>query len=402
MRRVVLLIPSSTYRATDFVAAAGALDLDLVVASDRRSALQAVIGDRSQVVDLDRPQDAADKLVALHDRLPFDAVVGVDDQGVLAAGAVAERLGLPHSSVAAVATTRDKHLLRERLSAAGLAQPSFALTTDDAGVEAAIESVGLPCVLKPLHLSASRGVIRADSVPEALAAARRVRDIAGSSELLVESYVEGIEVAVEALVSAGHIHVLAIFDKPDPLEGPYFEETIYVTPSRLAPEVQRRVRTELERAIRALELNEGPVHAEFRIGETGVVALEIAARSIGGLCSRALRFGAGVSLEELILRHALGLGIGERRLEDGSSGVMMIPIPARGTLVRVGNVDRARAVPGIEGLEITIPVGQKVEPLPEGDRYLGFLFAAAPDPADVESSLRRAHALLDIDIAEPR
>jgi biotin carboxylase len=398
MRRVVLLIPSSTYRATDFVAAAGALDLDLVVASDRRSALQAVIGDRSQVVDLDRPQDAADKLVALHDRLPFDAVVGVDDQGVLAASAVAERLGLPHSSVAAVATTRDKHLLRERLSAAGLAQPLFALTTDDAGVEAAVESVGLPCVLKPLHLSASRGVIRADSVPEALAAARRVRDIAGSSELLVESYVEGIEVAVEVLVSAGNIHVLAIFDKPDPLEGPYFEETIYVTPSRLGPEVQQRVRTELERAIRALELNEGPVHAEFRIGETGVVALEIAARSIGGLCSRALRFGAGVSLEELILRHALGLGIGERRLEDGASGVMMIPIPARGTLVRVGNVDQARAVPGIEGLEITIPVGQKVEPLPEGDRYLGFLFAAASDPADVESSLRQALALLDIAI----
>jgi biotin carboxylase len=272
------------------------------------------------------------------------------------------------------------------------------LTTDDAGVEAAVESVGLPCVLKPLHLSASRGVIRADSVPEALAAARRVRDIAGSSELLVESYVEGIEVAVEVLVSAGNIHVLAIFDKPDPLEGPYFEETIYVTPSRLGPEVQQRVRTELERAIRALELNEGPVHAEFRIGETGVVALEIAARSIGGLCSRALRFGAGVSLEELILRHALGLGIGERRLEDGASGVMMIPIPARGTLVRVGNVDQARAVPGIEGLEITIPVGQKVEPLPEGDRYLGFLFAAASDPADVESSLRQALALLDIAI----
>jgi hypothetical protein len=203
---------------------------------------------------------------------------------------------------------------------------------------------------------------------------------------------------VEVLVSAGNIHVLAIFDKPDPLEGPYFEETIYVTPSRLAPDLQQRIRAELERAIRALELNEGPVHAEFRIGEGGVVALELAARSIGGLCSRALRFGAGVSLEELILRHALGLGVGERRLEDGSSGVMMIPIPARGTLVRVGNVERARAVPGIEGLEITIPAGQKVVPLPEGDRYLGFLFAAASDPADVESSLRRAHALLDIDI----
>jgi biotin carboxylase len=400
MRRVVLLIPSSTYRATDFVTAAGALKLDLIVASDRRSALQAVMGDRAQVVRLDRPDQAADQLVALHERLPFDAVLGVDDQGVLAASAVAERLGMPHSSVAAVATTRDKHLLRRRLRDAGIEQPSFALTSDNAGVEAAVESVGLPCVLKPLHLSASRGVIRVDSLPEALAAARRIRLLAGSSDILVESYVEGIEVAVEALVSGGDTNVLAIFDKPDPLEGPYFEETIYVTPSRLATGIQQRIRAELLLALEALDLDEGPVHAEFRINERGIYVLEVAARSIGGLCSRALRFGAGVSLEELILRHALGLGIDERRLSDRASGVMMIPIPARGTLVRIGNVDRARAVPGIEGLEITIPVGQTVVPLPEGDRYLGFLFAAADDPGEVESALRRAHAQLDIDISE--
>jgi len=398
MRRVVLLIPSSTYRATDFVTAAGGLELDLIVASDRRSALQAVMGDRAQVVRLDRPNQAANQLVALHERLPFDAVLGVDDQGVLAASAVAERLGMPHSSVAAVATTRDKHLLRRRLSAAGMAQPSFALTTDDDGVAAAVEAVGLPCVLKPLHLSASRGVIRADSLPEALGAAPRIRQLAGSPEILVESYVEGDEVAVEALVSGGVTSVLAIFDKPDPLEGPYFEETIYVTPSRLAPAIQQRIRAELVQALQALDLNEGPVHAEFRINEGGIYVLEVAARSIGGLCSRALRFGAGVSLEELILRHALGLGIDERRLEDRASGVMMIPIPARGRLVSVGHVERARSQPGIEGLEITIPDGQPVVPLPEGDRYLGFLFASADDPGEVESALRRAHASLEIAI----
>lgn len=398
MRRVVLLIPSSTYRATDFVTAAGALELDLIVASDRRSALQAVMGDRAQVVRLDRPNQAADQLVALHERLPFDAVLGVDDQGVLAASAVAERLGMPHSSVAAVATTRDKHLLRRSLSAAGMAQPSFALTTDDDGVAAAAESVGLPCVLKPLHLSASRGVIRADSLPEALGSARRIRQLAGSPEILVESYVEGDEVAVEALVSGGVTNVLAIFDKPDPLEGPYFEETIYVTPSRLAPAIQQRIRAELVRALETLELTEGPVHAEFRINERGIYVLEVAARSIGGLCSRALRFGAGVTLEELVLRHALGLGIDEQRLEDRASGVMMIPIPARGRLVSVGNLERARALPGIEGLEISIPDGQTVVPLPEGDRYLGFLFASADDPGEVESALRQAHALLEIAI----
>ena len=398
MRRVVLLIPSATYRATDFVTAATALGLDLIVASDRRSTLHAVMGERAQVVPLDRPEQAADQLVALHERLPFDAVLGVDDQGVLAAGEVAERLGLPHAPTAAVAATRDKHALRERLSAAGMTQPSFSLTGDDEAVAAAVEAIGPPCVLKPLHLSASRGVIRADSVTEALSVTGRIRDLAGSPDILVETYVEGIEVAVEALISDGTTHILAIFDKPDPLEGPYFEETIYVTPSRLPSGTQRRITDELDRSVDALGLNEGPVHAEFRINGDEIVTLELAARSIGGLCSRALRFGSGVSLEELILRHALGLGVDDRRLDHGASGVMMIPIPKRGTLVGVENLEAARSVDGIEGLEITIPRGQSVVPLPEGDRYLGFLFASGEEPDYVEASLRRAHSVLDIQI----
>jgi biotin carboxylase len=401
MRRVVILIPSATYKATDFVAAATRLDLDLVVASDRRSALQALMGDRAQVVRLDRPEEAADHLVALYERLPFDAVLGVDDQGVLAAGMVAERLGLLHSPIASLAATRDKHALRKRLTEAGMRQPAFALTSDDDEVAAAVERVGLPCVLKPLSLSASRGVIRADSPEAARAAARRIRQLSGDPEVLVESYVGGIEVAVEALVDDSKTNVLAVFDKPDPLEGPYFEETIYVTPSRLAPEAQKRIGEELRRAVRALGLSEGPIHAEFRLDGDAIVTLELAARSIGGLCARALRFGAGVTLEELVLRHALGLGLDDLRLTDRASGVMMIPIERRGTLRAVRNLEAARSVPGVEGIEITVPAGHEVMPLPEGDRYLGFIFAAAHAPDQVEGALREAHARLDIDIGEP-
>jgi biotin carboxylase len=398
MRRVVLLIPSATYKATDFVAAATRLDLDLIVASDRRSALQALIGDRAQVVRLDRPSEAADHLVDLHRRLPFDAVLGVDDQGVLAAGMVAERLGLPHAPIAALEATRDKHALRERLTAAGLRQPAFELTSDDEGVTVAVARVGLPCVLKPLSLSASRGVIRADSLDDARAAARRIRELAGPPEVLVESYVGGIEVAVEALVDDSETNILALFDKPDPLEGPFFEETIYVTPSRLAPDIQHRIGEELRRAVSALGLTEGPIHAEFRLDGGEPVTLELAARSIGGLCARALKFGAGVTLEELVLRHALGLGLHDLRLGDRSSGVMMIPIPRRGTLQAVHHLETARSIAGIRGIEITIPVGQPVVPLPEGDRYLGFIFAAGDGPEEVEAALRRAHGELDIQI----
>jgi biotin carboxylase len=398
MRRVVIIIPSSTYRATDFVAAAGRLGLELVIASDRRATLEAVMGDRSQVVRLDRPDEAAAKLTQLHERLPFDAVLGVDDQGVLIASLVAERLGLAHSPVAAVSATRDKARTRQVLTEAGLEQPSWVLVAPDSDVTAAIDSVGLPCVVKPLSLSASRGVIKANTPDGVLGAIRRVRAIVPGEPVLIEAYVDGSEVAVEALASAGEVAILAVFDKPDPLEGPYFEETIYVTPSRLSAEFQSRLAAELQLATTALGLSEGPLHAEFRLGMGGPVLLEVAARSIGGLCSRALRFGAGVSLEELILRHSLGIGLGDRQLDAAASGVMMIPIPVAGTLREVRNLTAARAVMGIAGIEITIPPGQAVVPLPEGDRYLGFIFATGDEAGEVEDSLRKAHAVLDIDI----
>jgi biotin carboxylase len=398
MRRVVIIIPSSTYRATDFVSAAERLGLELVIASDRRPTLEAVMGDRSQVVRLDRPDEAAPKLTQLHERLPFDAVLGVDDQGVLIASLVAERLSLAHSPVAAVSAARDKARTRQVLTEAGLEQPSWVLVAPDGDVTAAIDSVGLPCVVKPLSLSASRGVIKASTPDGVLEAIRRVRAIVPGEPVLIEAYVDGSEVAVEALASAGEVAILAVFDKPDPLEGPYFEETIYVTPSRLSGEVQSRLAAELQLAATALGLSEGPLHAEFRLGMGSPVLLEVAARSIGGLCSRALRFGAGVSLEELILRHALGMGLGDLQLDSAASGVMMIPIPMAGTLREVRNLTAARAVMGVAGIEITIPPGQAVVPLPEGDRYLGFIFATGEEPGEVEDSLRKSHAVLDIDI----
>ena len=187
-----------------------------------------------------------------------------------------------------------------------------------------------------------------------------------------------------------------MFDKPDPLEGPYFEETLYVTPSRLPMTVLAEVEAVTARAARALGLREGPIHAELRVDGERVSVLELAARSIGGLCSRALRFGAGVSLEQVILRHALGLGLEDLARESTASGVMMIPIPGAGVLRGVEGQQQARAVEGIGGLEITIARGRPVVPLPEGDRYLGFMFARAASPDAVERSLRVAHGLLRI------
>jgi biotin carboxylase len=288
--------------------------------------------------------------------------------------------------------------MRRAFQEAGIPQPGFRVLRpgDDAG------TVNLPAVLKPVPLSASRGVVRADDPAAARAAEARIRAILADAgedpdgPVLAETYEPGAEVAVEALLRAGELEVLAVFDKPDPLEGPYFEETIYVTPSRLPAERLRLVEETAAAAARALGLREGPVHAELRLDGDRIRVLELAARSIGGLCSRALRFGAGISLEEVILRHALGLPLGDHAREQAAAGVMMLPIRRAGTLREVRGLDAARAVPGVSDVRITIAPGRPVVPLPEGDRYLGFAFARGETPAEVEAALRAADAALDV------
>ncbi len=402
MPRLLLIFPSATYRAPDFMAAARALGVTVTVASDRRSAMSATMGERALTLRLADPHHAAETIAARAEQTPFAAVMGVDDQGVTVAALAAERLGLAHNPPVAVARTRDKAAMRRALAQGSVPQPRFGLLPVRGAVEEVLEQVGLPCVVKALSLSASRGVIRADDAASARAAAHRIRTIlraAGEDSdrpLLVESYLPGAEVALEGLLSGGRLETLAVFDKPDPLEGPYFEETLYVTPSRLSASLLAEVERVAAQAVRALGLREGPVHAELRVEGERVHVLEVAARSIGGLCSRALRFGAGLSLEQVLVRHALGLGLDDADRERDAAGVMMIPIAHAGILVEVKGQTDARAVVGIAGLEITIPAGRPVVPLPEGDRYLGFLFARARSPAMVERSLREAHGLLDV------
>ena len=409
MARVLLLLPSGTYRARDFLAAARALGAEAVVASDRRQAMSSALGDRALTVSLRDPEAAADRIVALAERTPLDAVVAADDAGVLAAAHVCERLGLRGNPPAAAARTRDKAALREALAAAGIGQPEFRVAAPGPEIGRLAREVGLPCVVKPLSLSASQGVIRADDPAEAARAGGRVRAIlaeavpgAGDERLLVERYLPGAEVAVEGLLRGGELEVLAVFDKPDPLEGPYFEETLLVTPSRLPAPSVRAVERATAAAAAALGLREGPVHAELRVtGEEEVAVLELGARTVGGLCARTLRFGLGVSLEELVLRQALGLPLAGLRREAAAAGVMMLPIPRPGVLEAVTGQERALAVRGIAGLELSVPPGRPVRPLPEGDRYLGFLFARGEAPEAVERALREAHGELEIRIAAP-
>jgi biotin carboxylase len=396
MPRALLILPTAGYRTEDFLAAAAALDVEVVVATDRRQ----TIGDALRI-DLRRPERAAEAIVELSHELPLDAVVAADDGGVVAAALAATRLGLPSNPPDAAGRARDKLALRRALAAAGIAQPRFAELPPGGDVAA----VGFPAVLKPAGLAMGRGVIRVDDAEAARAAERRIRKIVAAAgddpaaALLLEEYVPGVEVAVEALLRGGRMETLAVFDKPDPLEGPYFEETIYVTPSRLPEAAHAAAEHLVASAAAAVGLREGPVHAEVRLDGERMWLIELAARSIGGLCGRTLRFGLGVRLEEVILRHALGLPLeGRLRREEAAAGVMMLPIHGAGTLREVAGQDVAAAVPGISDIRITIPAGGRLVPLPEGDRYLGFMFARGRTPDEVEEALREAHARLRVGI----
>lgn len=396
MPTAVVLLPSTTYRASDFLRAAEGLGIDLVVASEHPPPFD--MGDRYLQVDCSDPTRAAEAIVALGDQVPIDGVVAADDAGVVAAAIAGRKLGVRANDPDAAAATRDKGLQRSILAKAEVPQPGFAMLSPfDDGREAAA-LLGYPLVLKPLDRSAGQGVIRVDG-PDALGPAlARVRSIVGeSSTLLLEEYMTGNEVAVEGLVREGELTTLAVFDKPGATAGPYFPETILVTPSLLTESAQAECRRVAAAALTAMGIVHGPVHVEMKVEGERARVIEVAARSIGGLCSRSLNFGLlETTLETLILRNAIGLEKPELRREPTASGVLMVPIPRPGRLVSVEGLDRVRSLEHISAIDITTTPGSQVDPPPEGDRYLGFVFARGSERTRVEGALRQAMEIIEV------
>ena len=412
MKRVLLFATTTGYQVRAFDDAARALGVSLQLVTDRCDQLDDPWRDRAIPVRFHEPGRALADIIESAHTAPVDGVLAVGDRPAVLAALAAEALGIPWHPAAAAEASRSKRATRRRLREAGLLTPEF-------GEVATVADLGrwhaaLPAVIKPAALSGSRGVIRADT-PDALRAAwGRVQELLDEPDIralrdpeagivLVETFIPGREYALEGLLTAGRLQTLALFDKPDPLYGPFFEETLYITPSTAAVSVQAAIESAVARACRALGLAHGPIHAECRVNERGVYVLEVAARPIGGICARALRFTMSgepvVSLETLLMRHALGDPVDQWTRTAGASGVMMIPIPRAGVLRGVGGVERARAVAGVEDVVITAKVDQLLRPLPEGATYLGFIFASGASSREVEASLRDAHARLDIRLA---
>ncbi|NKQ35450.1 MAG: ATP-grasp domain-containing protein [Chloroflexi bacterium] len=404
--RVLLLTTAHSYRSEAFLRAAESLGIEVIRAVDMPPGLsQPAPG--ILPVTFNQPDEAAAAIAAFAERRPLTAILSVDDSGALIAAQAAQALGLPHNAPEAAQAARDKYIMRQMLAAGGTAVPpfhNFSLAEAMEQVTAIVrDKIGYPCVVKPRTLNGSRGVIRANDDGELVTAVARVHRLLQSfsgEAYLVEQFIPGFEVALEGVLADGRLHVLALFDKPDPLDGPYFEETIYVTPSRLPPETQDAIAEMAERGARALGLQTGPVHAELRVNEAGPWSVEVNGRSIGGLCSRTLRFEMNMSLEELLLRQACGLDVSSLQREEKASGVMMIPIPQAGILRGYSGLEAARQIPRIDDIVITAPLNQHIRPLPEGESYLGFIFASGKTPDEVETALRLAHGHLHFQIDE--
>jgi formate-dependent phosphoribosylglycinamide formyltransferase (GAR transformylase) len=404
--RLLLLVPTTSYRIGDFLSAAQRLDVDVAVGSNQRQVLEQFSQGRTVTLNFKDVTQGVAQIVAYNDDFPLSAIIGVDEETTLIAAKACQAMGLPHNAPESVQACANKHSFRLRLANSGLLAPRFSLCeVNDDPMRAARDSF-YPAVLKPLALSASRGVIRADDPDQFVEAFQRIRKILqdldtgneAARHILVEEYIPGNEVALEGLLEGGHLKVLALFDKPDPLEGPFFEETLYVTPSRLTAQVQDAITATAKHALATLGLREGPVHVEMRINEIGIWMIEVAARSIGGLCSRALHFGPAGRLEDVILRHSMGLSAPPIEADRQATGVMMIPTPATGTLRRVAGLEAAQAMAGIDDVTISIPIGDSLVPVPEGNRYLGFIFAHDDTPEAVETALRLAHHELEFTI----
>ena len=411
--RVLLLATTTGYQTRMFGAAAARLGVELIYATDRCDRIEDPWGDAALAVRYHEESRSVDAVLQALEARPINGILAVGDRPTVLAAYLARLLGLPGHPPYAARAARDKRLTRERLEEAGFLTPAFISVAANADPAVVLAKVELPAVIKPTVLSGSRGVIRADDPAGFIAAFERVRRLLTSPDvrelrdpdadlIQIETYIPGVEYALEGILQQGVLQTLAVFDKPDPLVGPFFEETIYLTPSRAKASTRLRIESDVAGAARALGLYHGPIHAECRVNARGIYVLEIAARPIGGLCAKTLRFaqagGASIGFEELLLRHAIGEPVTGWERERDASAVMMIPIPRGGIYRRVDGVAAAAAIAGVEEVQITAKPDQRLRPLPEGASYLGFIFARAATPEAAEEAVRSAHGCLTFTI----
>ncbi len=405
-QHILLIAPHGSYRTMRYLQAASRLGLDVIVVSEGEHSIVSAYA-QGLHVQFDKQEEALQTILACTANMNVLAVIGTDDSVIELAANVAQHSGLVHNKVNTARLARRKDLAREALQVKNIPIPEYQCVELDSILNQTEIKINFPVVIKPLALSASRGVIRANTTDELMAAAKRVKALLAKrtdlklvekEQVLLEEYIHGDEIAVEGIVDNGVFKLLTIFDKPDELYGPFFEETYYITPTRLPVEQVDKVSDIVQQACEAYGIKTGPVHAECRLRGTEIYLIEMAARTIGGLCSDILEYGLGCSLEEIVLSHATGNPV-EKSFVDTAAGVMMIPVPKQGILKRIEGLLAASKIEFIEDINIQLRDGYELTPLPEGNSYLGFIFAKAPEFEQVEQALRAAYACLNIVVA---
>lgn len=401
LKKLLVILPANTYRAQRFLEAARKLGVDVFIATDSDFSPPDPSNSVIDGISFCDPKEAGRQIADIIRHQGPMSVLAVDEAAVEVAEWTRVALGLIDHPNSGILATRDKRELRQRLRENNISQPK---TFDILELEQGRGEIPFPVVVKPSKGSGSIGVTKAQNQQELTKSLITVQDVIAKMTIsnqciVVEEYIPGVEFAVDILVTDGKLHVLVIFEKPDPLVGPFFAETIYVTPPHLTDSQLEALHSVIQKCIRALSINNGPLHLELRLTSANDwVPIDIASRSIGGNCSNALAFASNTSLEELIIQNALGLEVINTQRERRASGVYMIPAETLGTLVAVHGVEAALKVRFVEDIQITVKPGTKTVPLPFDNQYLGFIFAKAPGAKTVEKALRTARALLEIEV----
>lgn len=395
----MLIAPSRSYRVASYINAARQLGYQILIVSDSEHSLVSSIAN-GITVDFQQQDSAYAIIVKSLRHQNILAVIATDDLVVTLSSRVARRLGLPHNDPEATRLTYRKDLARIRLQQQGCNVPDYSVCPFDEMVEYSTK-VSFPVVLKPLMLSGSRGVIRADNPQQFILAAKTIQRILTkqpcdeyeSQHFLIEQFLKGDEIAIDGFMQDGKFILLSLFDKPEPMNGPYFEESYYITPGRQSEQLQQDIIEEVSKCCRAYGLTHGPIHAEARITEKGIFLIEMASRTIGGQCAQLIEYVLAKKLEEIIIR-LLCFEPMQLQTNNQYAGVLMIPITQTGVLKRVEGLLQARQVKHVSNIEIHIQPGYELIPLPEGSSYLGFIFASADSFDKTWQALQQAHHLL--------
>ena len=384
MKKLLLVIPENSYKSNDFVVAAEKLGIDFLIITDSEQ----VSSKFSDTVIINKFDAELNKnnLKKLKD---VTHVLPVDHSALKFSGYLVDLLEVKGNKLESINLSMNKYESRKIFNSLLDIKVNNEIIKNIDDVNTFINKNGTS-VLKPIYGTASKSVLKINNVEKNKEQIEKLMQDCFDQDLVIEEYIDGKEYALEGTIINSELKKIVIFDKPVEYKHPYFEESIYITPSELSSEAEKRVVSIVDKACKKIGLEDGPVHVEFKINENQIFIIEINPRMIGGLCSRCLSFGLfKVSLEEIILHAFMNNELKNIELLNNYVGVLMIPTPKSGKFISI-NKEELEKIPNISNVEITVPEGSDLLEPPYGDKYLGFAFSQGIDKKTVNESLLTA------------